>query len=210
MIQTDYLFRESAGGTYNCRKIAGSDAWSIHAYGLAIDLNPSKNPHRLPLTHDYPAEFITTVEAIRTGNGRQVFSWGGRWSRPDAMHWQINCSPADLNTGLVYPTPPPIEEDEMFCKKGDTNRTVEHWQRIIIAINSALLPSRRYQAYDDEMVAAVKAVVGGTGLEIGPGQTAALTRIVGSLGESGTVDQVARDAAGQANQTLSRIKSVIG
>src|SRR5690606_6656530 len=31
MAATGYLFRESAGGTYNCRKISGTDQWSLHS-----------------------------------------------------------------------------------------------------------------------------------------------------------------------------------
>ena len=30
---------------YNCRRVPGSDAWSDHAYGAAIDLNPVQNPY---------------------------------------------------------------------------------------------------------------------------------------------------------------------
>jgi hypothetical protein len=175
--------------------------------------------HAICLLGNYDID-TPTVTAMRSivelacyghseGWWREGFTGGHR----DASGASTSCPGRNLHSQISTLnqaiTSPPIEEDEMFCKKGDTNRTVEHWQRIIIAINPTLLPSRTYQSYDDEMVAAVKAVVGGTGLEIGPGQTAALTRIVGSLGESGAVDQVARDAAGQANQTLSRIKSVI-
>jgi len=29
---------------FNCRRVAGSPAWSAHAYGAAIDLNPVQNP----------------------------------------------------------------------------------------------------------------------------------------------------------------------
>ena len=94
MDSTPYLFLESAGGTYNCREIAGSDSMSIHAYALALDLNPSKNPHGSPLRHNYPAEFIERMEGIRA-SGHQALSWGGRWSTPDAMHWQINVAPED-------------------------------------------------------------------------------------------------------------------
>lgn len=115
MTEHGYLFRELAGGTYNCRKVAGSNKWSIHSYGLALDLNPSVNPHKRPLTHDYPPAFITAVEQLRTNSGKQVFQWGGRWSMPDAMHWQINCSPADLQTGIAGTTqPPPVGEDLML------------------------------------------------------------------------------------------------
>ena len=55
-----YLFREVAGGTYSCRNIGGSTAKSIHAYALALDLNPSKNPHKKPLTTDMPASLRET------------------------------------------------------------------------------------------------------------------------------------------------------
>jgi hypothetical protein len=30
---------------FNCRLVAGTDRWSRHAYGLAIDLNPVENPY---------------------------------------------------------------------------------------------------------------------------------------------------------------------
>jgi hypothetical protein len=29
---------------FNCRRVAGSRAWSAHAYGAAIDINPCKTP----------------------------------------------------------------------------------------------------------------------------------------------------------------------
>ena len=30
---------------YNCRRVSGSDSWSAHAYGAAIDINPVQNPY---------------------------------------------------------------------------------------------------------------------------------------------------------------------
>lgn len=92
MSSVPYYFAEAAGGTYNCRPISGSQAMSIHAYALALDLNPSKNPHKRPLTTDMPAEFITRMEGIRA-SGVQALTWGGRWSTPDAMHFQIDVPP---------------------------------------------------------------------------------------------------------------------
>ena len=89
-----YLFRESAGGTYVCRDIGSTGSRSLHAYGLALDLNPSKNPHKAPLTTDMPSSFIARMEGIRA-NGKQALTWGGRWSKPDAMHYQINVKPSD-------------------------------------------------------------------------------------------------------------------
>ncbi len=30
---------------FNCRYVAGTNRWSMHAYGLAVDLNPVENPY---------------------------------------------------------------------------------------------------------------------------------------------------------------------
>lgn len=120
-------FRARSAWNYNCRDIKGRPGQtSLHAYGLAIDLDPDCNPHRTGAPH--PARFsggptpeercrdvrarladttftpaqIGAVEAIRTLDGLQVFAWGGRWrSSPDAMHFQINVSPAELGRGLA-------------------------------------------------------------------------------------------------------------
>ena len=89
-----YLFRESSGGTYNCRPIGSSGLMSLHAYGIALDVNPSKNPHKAPLTTDMPSSFIKRIEGIRA-NGKKAVQWGGRWSKPDAMHFEIDVAPAD-------------------------------------------------------------------------------------------------------------------
>jgi hypothetical protein len=104
MVKHNYLFLETAGGTYNCRKIAGTNVYSLHSYGTALDLNPSKNPNGKPLRHNYPLAFIKAVEAEKALDGTPLFRWGGRWTTPDAMHWEVNCKPSAI---------PPYEEDDM-------------------------------------------------------------------------------------------------
>jgi D-alanyl-D-alanine carboxypeptidase len=111
---------------YNCRPIAGSGRQSLHGYGLAVDIDPPCNPHRVG--RPGPARFspaatqeercrdvragradtsftpaqVAAVEAIRTVDGLQVFAWGGRWPRhPDSMHFQINVSPRELRRGIA-------------------------------------------------------------------------------------------------------------
>lgn len=111
MADTGYLFRESAGGTYNCRNISGSSKRSLHAYAIAIDLNPSKNPYGAPLRHDYPAAFISGIDSIRVG-GARAFTWGGRWSTPDAMHWQLDVPPS------AFGNQPPPGDDDMATTEG--------------------------------------------------------------------------------------------
>ena len=104
-----YLFRESAGGSYNCRNISGSDKKSLHAYAIAVDLNPSVNPFGSPLRHDYPSAFIADIEAIRF-DGSKAFQWGGRWNTPDAMHWQIDLPPAKIGGVPNQPGDENVEE----------------------------------------------------------------------------------------------------
>jgi hypothetical protein len=95
-----YLFRESAGGTYNCRETSDG-RWSLHAYGVALDLNPRANPQRRPLTYDYPHTFLERMRGIRA-SGKPAIAWGGDWQTvaPDAMHWQVDQSPATC-TGTI-------------------------------------------------------------------------------------------------------------
>jgi hypothetical protein len=129
MKKHNYRFREPSGGTYNCRKIAGSNNYSLHSYGLALDLNPSKNPYSSTLTTDMPKAFRDDIKRIKTGNGKQVFEWGGDWSgRKDAMHWEVDVSRSDLRTGVSHPDTDPepdpepdtTEEDFMLpLQKGD-------------------------------------------------------------------------------------------
>jgi hypothetical protein len=119
MATTGYLFRESAGGTYNCRKIAGTDQWSLHSYGIAIDLNPSKNPYGKPLRHDFPQEFLDGVDSIITSTGQRAFKWGGRWNTPDAMHFEIDVPPAALADGVTWSGQQPQEEGMLPLKLGD-------------------------------------------------------------------------------------------
>jgi len=116
----NYLFLESAGGTWVIRKIAGTDLYSLHSYGIAYDVNPSKNPYRT-CTTNIPKAMRDEVLALRTNNGKQVFTWGGNWSpcsKADPMHFQIDCSPADLRTGIKG-GPPPTGDDEVERNMAD-------------------------------------------------------------------------------------------
>jgi hypothetical protein len=74
-------------GGYNQRKIAGTDKWSTHSYGVAIDINPDKNPmvpSTTPNWTDMPIkETSATAKALGLG-------WGGDWrNKKDAMHFSI-------------------------------------------------------------------------------------------------------------------------
>jgi hypothetical protein len=66
-------------GIYNDRSIKGSAKKSLHAYGIAIDLNASTN--QMGRTGDMPPAIVKIFEDIG-------FCWGGRFKRKDAMHFE--------------------------------------------------------------------------------------------------------------------------
>lgn len=87
---------------YNCRPVGGTDVWSEHAYGTAIDINPLQNPMirngsvspaggRTYLNRGrYLIGMIHPEGAARafTANG---YFWGGEWrSLKDYMHFSVS------------------------------------------------------------------------------------------------------------------------
>ncbi len=80
-----------AGGVNHCRNIGTTDDPSLHAYLCAIDLPPNSFKS---------ATFLAAIMAIRTISGARVF----RTLAGDRMHDQIDCSPADLASGIDWTT----------------------------------------------------------------------------------------------------------
>ena len=74
-------------GCFNIRKTrsAGSNSFSLHSWGLAVDVNAAWNGYGAKPTLS-PA-FVEAWEA-------SGFSWGGRWTHPDGMHFQLAEFPA--------------------------------------------------------------------------------------------------------------------
>ncbi len=88
---------------FNCRPVAGSTSWSMHAFGEAIDLNPVENPSLLdhdPHVADPPqGQAYLSRSKARPGmvdaSVRAVFAsygwgWGGGWTDRDLMHFSAN------------------------------------------------------------------------------------------------------------------------
>jgi hypothetical protein len=90
---------------YNCRRVAGTDSWSAHAYGAAIDVNPVQNPYvtgssigppagqRFALMDrsagaHVPAGTIRAGDAVVRAFAHIGWEWGGQWSSPkDYQHF---------------------------------------------------------------------------------------------------------------------------
>jgi hypothetical protein len=71
-------------GCYIVRNARGLSSWSLHAWGLAIDVNAATN--QLGKKPTLSAAFVKCF----TDAG---FEWGGPWSRPDGMHFQLKALP---------------------------------------------------------------------------------------------------------------------
>ena len=104
LIAYGYLTRAADTGAFNCR-LTASGTWSLHAYGIALDVNWQTNPYLRYLRSDMDDigdhRMPNRICEIRTNNGKQVWNWGGFWSgNKDSMHYEIVCTPADLRTGI--------------------------------------------------------------------------------------------------------------
>lgn len=102
LVAHDYRTRRADTGAFNCRRITNGKGYSLHAYGIAADLNWTTNPYGPRLVTDMPAAMVVEILALRTVSGHQVFGWGGNYrTNKDAMHYEIVCTPAQLATGLA-------------------------------------------------------------------------------------------------------------
>lgn len=89
-----YTIRPGDTGAYNCRQITGGSGYSLHAYGIAVDVNWSTNPYGPTLVTDMPPGAIRAIEALNV-DGVPVLRWGGRYSgSKDAMHFEVIVAPA--------------------------------------------------------------------------------------------------------------------
>jgi len=89
---------------FNCRYVSGTTRWSMHAYGLAIDLNPVENPY-VSGSYVSPAKGAKYADrcchrAIIHPGDKVVrafasigWGWGGSWSgAKDYQHFSSNGS----------------------------------------------------------------------------------------------------------------------
>ncbi|CAA6824319.1 MAG: Unknown protein [uncultured Aureispira sp.] len=86
---------ETVGGTFNWRKIAGTERLSMHSFGMTIDLNVKYSNYwrwavsdkteegKRPIIYKnrIPLKIVQIFEA-------QGFIWGGKWYHYDTMHFE--------------------------------------------------------------------------------------------------------------------------
>ena len=178
LVKHRYSTRRADTGAFNCRRITGGSGYSLHAYGIAADLNWSTNPYGRRLVTDMPGAMVRDIKAIRTNNGKTVFRWGGDYStNKDAMHYEVICPPADLRSGINprtvpgastppssggRPVPSTRQQRAGTWRKGDQGAGVHFMQAMInIMIDAGQVKSSKLVVdgfYGDKTVAAVRSV----------------------------------------------------
>ncbi len=89
--------------SFVCRPAVGSESWSQHAYGFAVDVNPFHNPYlKGDLVLPELASAYTDRDTVRVGMivpgdvvtesfGGIGWGWGGNWSSlKDWMHFSLS------------------------------------------------------------------------------------------------------------------------
>ncbi len=137
-----YAPRAGDTGGFNCRPITGGKAFSLHAYGIAVDINWNSNPYRADnvLVTDMPATMVSAIKAIRTTGGAAVFRWGGDYRTvKDAMHYEVVASRSEMGDGIDWATvrlEPPDPSDPRswpVLQVGARGPAVEELQRRLTA-----------------------------------------------------------------------------
>jgi hypothetical protein len=136
----DYTVRAGDTGAFSCREITGGQGHSLHAFGIAVDINWNTNPYRADnvLVTDMPRVMVRNILRIRTRNGLQVWGWGGNYRRvKDAMHFEVVCAPADLEAGIDWTTVnqptlrPATPHRWPLVQRGDRGPAVEALHRLL-------------------------------------------------------------------------------
>lgn len=175
MALTTVGYQPRSRWAYNCRKITGTSSYSLHSAGIAIDIDPKENPYtsgdkysgRLKATH------LDAVLAIKNRLGDSVWSWGGNWSKPDRMHFQLDQGPlrVDVDWATVSGEPPArvtapagtkapagtTAKEGNVLGDGSKGKAVVEFQSRILAWDPEALPKFGADGdYGDETIAAVK------------------------------------------------------
>ncbi|MFV0496292.1 MAG: M15 family metallopeptidase [Mycobacterium sp.] len=100
--EDELSMQDNNTSAFNCRGIPGSDNWSLHAYGRAVDLNPLVNPCVYASGYVEPRTGTPYLDRSRVDPGLLhtddpaigVFTdlgwrWGGSWHNPiDYQHFE--------------------------------------------------------------------------------------------------------------------------
>lgn len=122
----------AASWGHNPRPVRGyTNVWSEHATGTAIDLNAPQHPIRVAASKTFSRAQIKRIRQIMKdchGSAR----WGGEWSRPDGMHFELIGGNAKVSAmalritgGKVTPVGKPKPVKPSKPKKTNENASIQ-------------------------------------------------------------------------------------
>lgn len=127
-------------GAFNCRKITNGTGFSLHAYGIAADINARTNPFGSRLITDMPLAMVAAIKGIKTRDGLDVFRWGGDYQTvKDAMHYEVVASPEEMARGIdrdsVIAEPPDLADPRTWprLRRSDRGPTVKRLNELLAA-----------------------------------------------------------------------------
>lgn len=85
--RVEHLIKGHCWG-YAKRRIGQGKTWSNHAAGCAIDINAPEHPDNTHPRQSLTTKQIDEIHAIERRYDGAV-RWGGDWSDPDPMHWEV-------------------------------------------------------------------------------------------------------------------------
>jgi peptidoglycan hydrolase-like protein with peptidoglycan-binding domain len=148
-------------GAYNCRKITNGNGFSLHAFGIAADINARTNPYGKALITDMSKAMIAAAKSIKTSKGIQVFRWGGDYPTfKDAMHYEVVASPSELSAGIDWATvvaePPDLNDPRTWSslRKGERGPSVAKLKELLVENG---FESGSGTVFDAKTLSAVKA-----------------------------------------------------
>ena len=137
----DASMRANNSSAFNDRNVSGGSTTSLHAYGLAIDVNPIQNPflvrsdaavkvepaagadylNRMSERPGKPPRRGMAESIVRLFADEGFLIWGGYWDNPiDYQHFQVSRKLAERLAGL-----PPSQAAEDFDRVVDRFRACE-------------------------------------------------------------------------------------
>jgi hypothetical protein len=148
----DASMADNNTSSFNDRRVAGGTSLSMHAYGLAIDLNPVQNPFlegagamrrvspdggdKYLDRKDIRPGMAETVVDVFADNGFLI--WGGDWHDPiDYQHFQLGREMAEQLARL-----PSAAARDVFEKRTEQYRQCRQSGKTRTACNSTPRPSK--------------------------------------------------------------------
>lgn len=206
----------SQGGIGGAVCQSNGNGCSLHNYRIAIDIEPTLNPQSPGdrFSGKLKEHHVKAVTGIKNTFGEQMWTWGGYWSLPDRMHFQINVPPSrtavDWTTVLGHTEPSKPEEGTMYhplIQKTSTPSAIGYMQLLIevAGIAKDLRSSDGAGVWGPKTEAALKAIGNANQALEGQEHAALIVEVAKAMASAALKEAHARTAVVEAEMKALRI-----